>query len=125
MYNIEIYEDRHGHSEVAEWIMDLQNQAARGNKRSDSLLRTVFEVMERFKDAGPMVGEPVVKRLEKGVYELRPGKYRIIICHWQGNTYVATSYFPKKTRKTPRREIEKAKRLMADWVARNSPKVTI
>ncbi len=54
-----------------------------------------------------------VKPLEKNLYEIRSrvsnNQYRGIYFHVDGERYVITHGFTKKTRKTPLREIEHAK----------------
>ncbi|MBQ6259576.1 MAG: type II toxin-antitoxin system RelE/ParE family toxin, partial [Lachnospiraceae bacterium] len=39
--------------------------------------------------------------------------------YWKDNTFVLLHYFVKKSQKTPKKEIEKAKRNRDDWLKRN------
>ncbi len=41
---------------------------------------------------------------------------------YDGKQFVLLSHFIKKTQKTPKREIDKAKRLMKDYLERNEGK---
>lgn len=59
-------------------------------------------------------GEPYIKHLEADIWELRPIRDRILFVAWKGNSFVLLHHFVKKTQKTPRREIEKAKRELDD-----------
>ena len=46
--------------------------------------------------------------------ELRPLRDRILFVAWVDGSFVLLHHFVKKTQKTPRREIEKAKRELKD-----------
>lgn len=52
-----------------------------------------------------------IKKLESNLYEIRSKQasniQRAIYFHWKNNKYIITHGFPKKTQKTPKREIEK------------------
>ncbi|MBQ5684470.1 MAG: type II toxin-antitoxin system RelE/ParE family toxin, partial [Clostridia bacterium] len=52
------------------------------------------------------------------LWELRPGRRRVLYFYHKDNTYVLLHSFIKKTQKTPRREIEKAKRERNDYLRR-------
>ena len=56
--------------------------------------------------------------LEEDIWELRPGNNRVLYFYHRDDTYVLLHQFRKKTQKTPRREIEKAKSERDDWIAR-------
>ena len=60
-----------------------------------------------------------VKHLEDGIFELRAifgnNSYRILFFYDEGNIVVLCNAFQKKTQKTPRAEIEQAKRLRTDY----------
>ena len=52
------------------------------------------------------------------IWELRPLRDRILFVGWVNGSYVLLHHFMKKTQKTPVREIEKAKRELADMIER-------
>lgn len=56
--------------------------------------------------------------LEDGIWELRPGNNRVFYFFYENNTFVLLHQFRKKSQKTPKREIEKAKAERADYLAR-------
>jgi phage-related protein len=56
--------------------------------------------------------------LEEDIWELRPGRNRVLFFYHKDDTYVLLHHFLKKTQKTPRREIEKAKSERNDWITR-------
>lgn len=55
----------------------------------------------------------------QGLYEIRVEEsgniYRIFCCMDEGNLVILFNAFQKKTQKTPRNEIEKAKRIMKEY----------
>lgn len=71
---------------------------------------------------GHLIGEPESKHLEDGIFELRTtmgdNTGRVLYFFCIGNRAVLTHGFKKKTQRTPRREIERAKRYRADYLAR-------
>ncbi len=69
---------------------------------------TYIELLSKEGTSGLPVS--IVKHLEDGIWELRPGKNRVLFffCDVSGN-YVLLHQFRKKTQKTPAGEIRKAK----------------
>ena len=64
---------------------------------------------------GLSIGEPYIKHIDKEIWELRPLRDRILFASLYNNKFVLLSVFIKKTKKTPKREIEKAKRLLEEY----------
>ena len=60
-----------------------------------------------------------VKHLDGEIWELRPIRDRILFAGVVGGRYVLLHQFMKQTQKTPAREIEKAKRELADFKERS------
>lgn len=89
-----------------------------GKKLRSKTLRTISFPETK----GHLIGEPESKHLEDGIFELRTtmgdntGKVLYFFC--LGGKAVLTHGFKKKTQKTPRREIERAKRYRVDYLAR-------
>ncbi len=52
------------------------------------------------------------------VVDIEHHGYRLLH-FYSGKTIVVTHGFPKKTRRTPPSEIDRAQRYMADWLRRN------
>ena len=50
--------------------------------------------------------------------ELRPGKNRILYFYFSNNVFILLHHFRKKTQKTPRSQIEKAKSEVIDYLKR-------
>ena len=64
------------------------------------------------------VWEFITKHLEDGIWELRPGNNRVFYFFYENNTFVLLHQFRKKSQKTPKREIEKAKSERIDYFSR-------
>lgn len=60
----------------------------------------------------------VTKHIEDGIWELRPGNNRVFYFFYEDDIFVLLHAFRKKTQKTPRREIEKAKNEREDYLSR-------
>ena len=98
-YEVEFYEDEQGFCPVADWIRELDRVH---NKENRSMLRKVYFQIERLENEGPAVGEPVAKRLDEDIWELRPIPNRIFFGILKGKRIVLLHHFRKKSQKTPR-----------------------
>ena len=116
MYEIEFYEDIQGESEVYEYIQQLRNNLNKDNKQK---LKKIYMYIDLLSQEGLKLSEPYIKKLDKEIWELRPLRDRILFANWCQNKFVLLSVFMKQTRKTPKREIEKAKRLLKDYKKRS------
>lgn len=117
MYNLEFYEDRRGYVDITHYLDELNNRA---NSSKDARINwhKMLEYMAALEEKGTSLGEPFVKHLEEDIWELRPLNNRILFFFWKDDTYVLLHRFVKKTNKTPKREIEMAKRKRDDWLER-------
>lgn len=118
MYEIEFYEDINGKSEIADYIKEL-NQKSVANKESRINFNKIVAYFDLLEEFGTRVGAPVTKHLDGEIWELRPLKNRFLYAYYKDNTFIILHYFIKKTQKTPRREIEQAKRNLQDYLERN------
>ena len=71
---------------------------------------------------GTYLPENYVKHLDGEIWELRPMNNRILFAGWMDDAFVLLHSFVKKTQKTPAREIEQAKRELADFKEREDKK---
>ena len=117
MFNIEFYRTEDGSSDIEEFLDDLQKRAAT-NKDARIQHKQVAQYIQFLEDYGTRLGENVTKHLEEDIWELRPGNNRVLFFFFENDTFVLLHHFRKKTRKAPRREIEKAKSERDDWKAR-------
>lgn len=117
MFNIEFYETADGISELWNFLDDLQRKAST-NKDARIQHKQITQYIQLLEDHGTRLGENITKYLEDGIWELRPGNNRVLYFYHRDDTYVLLHQFRKKTQKTPRREIEKAKAERDDWISR-------
>ncbi len=119
MFEIEFYEDKNGYSETGEWLDELDEKAST-NKDCRIRLKKFTEYMELLCKFGTYIGEPFVKKLVgTEFWELRPTRDRVLFAYKSNNKYLLLNHFVKKTEKTPPREIEKARRMLADYLKRS------
>lgn len=115
MHDIYFYKDRNGNEPVKEYLAEL---AEKKDKDSRIKLNKIRDYMKTLSVYGTQAGEPYIKHLDGEIWELRPLRDRILFVAWVNGSYVLLHQFMKKTQKTPAREIEKAKRELADIVER-------
>ena len=115
MHPIYFYKDKNGNAPVAEYIAEL---AQKKDKDSRIKLNKIRDYMKVLSEYGTQAGEPYIKHLDGDIWELRPLRDRILFIGWVNGGYVLLHQFMKKTQKTPAREIEKAKRELADLIER-------
>ena len=60
-----------------------------------------------------------MKHLDGEIWELRPLRDRILFAGVVGGKFVLLHQFLKKTQKTPKREIEQAKKELEDYLERS------
>lgn len=111
MYKIHFYKDRNGKEPVLEYMRGL---ADRKDKDSRIKLNKINDYIEALRVYGTAIGEPYIKHLDGDIWELRPLRDRILFVAWDNGGFTLLHQFMKKTKKTPAREIEKAKRELAD-----------
>lgn len=119
MYNIIFYRDKNGFSELLGFINDLNNKAAT-SKNERIMLKQIRFYINIIEKLGTRAGEPFVKHIQNGIWELRPGSNRILFFTWFENNIVLLHHFRKSTDKTPRSELERSVKKMEDWKERNS-----
>ncbi|MDY4010160.1 MAG: type II toxin-antitoxin system RelE/ParE family toxin [Fusobacterium gastrosuis] len=76
--------------------------------------------MEVLAQYGTQAGEPYIKHLDDEIWELRPLRDRILFVAFYNKSYILLHSFIKKTQKTPKREIEKAKKEYKDLLERRA-----
>ena len=118
MYTIEFYHDRNGRSEILEFLDALQEKAE--TSKSDRVNRAkILTYISALAAYGTRVGQPTVKHMEGSIWELRPLCNRIFFFYWKDNTFVLLHHFVKKSRKTPEKELERARTKLKDFIERS------
>ena len=115
MYNIFIYEDNKGKSEINEYLKKLRKS---NEKKDIILINKIRMYLNLLSEFGLTLGEPYIKRINREIWELRPIRNRILFAYVDNNSFVLLTHFIKKTRKTPKDEIDKAMRYLDDYKRR-------
>ena len=107
MHKIFFYRDRSGNEPVFEYLKELTSKTDKNSRINANKINDYIEILRVYG-----------KHLDGEIWELRPLRNRILFVAWTGDGYVLLHHFIKKTQKTPAREIEKAKRELADLIER-------
>ena len=110
LFTIDFAKNADGTAPFEEYLSGMQPKMKAKTLRSVLLL----------KEFGPTLREPNTKPLGDGIFELRTvlgsDTGRSLFFFYDGNTIVLTHGFIKKTQKTPRKEIERAKAIRRDYL---------
>ena len=117
MYNVIFYETENGVSELWNYLDEL-NKKAITNKDARIQHNQISLYIQLLADHGTRLGDKITKHLDENIWELRPGKNRVLFFFHKENTFVLLHHFRKKTRKTPSSEINKARKERDDWLNR-------
>ena len=100
MYKIYFYKDRKGNYPVFDYIKKLKTKNDKDSRIKSSKINDYIQAY--------------LKHLEGEIWELRPLRDRILFAAWIDNSFVLLHTFMKKTQKTPKSEIEKAKKELSE-----------
>ena len=117
MYEIEFYETEDGKCPIWDFLEALRHKAPT-NKDARIQHKQASLYIELLQQNGTHMNAEITKHLDDGIWELRPGNNRVFYFFYQNNTYVLLHQFRKKSQKTPKREIEKAKTERNDYLRR-------
>ena len=117
MYTVEFYETRDGQCPVWEFLENLRIKSA-SNKDARIQHKQASLYIELLQQNGTRLNDNITKHLEDGLWELRPGNNRVFYFFYENNTFVLLHQFRKKSQKTPKREIVKAKSERIDYLSR-------
>lgn len=117
MYEIEFYETEDGKCPIWDFLEALRLKAPT-NKDARIQHKQASLYIELLQQNGTHMNAEITKHLDDGIWELRPGNNRVFYFFYQNDTYVLLHQFRKKSQKTPKREIEKAKAERNDYLRR-------
>ena len=117
MYTVEFYETRDGQCPVWEFLENLRIKSV-SNKDARIQHKQASLYIELLQQNGTRLNDNITKHLEDGIWELRPGNNRVFYFFYENNTFVLLHQFRKKSQKTPKREIKKAKSERIDYLSR-------
>ena len=118
MFDLRFYETKRGDVPIADYLDELKKVSST-NKDARINRRKILAYMAALSEKGTLLGEPYVKPVVEDIWELRPLKNRIFFFFWKDDTYVLLHHFIKKTKKTPKKEIQQAINNRNDWLERN------
>lgn len=116
-FEVVFWQDKNGYSESQDYIYSLKEKSIK-SKDARIKLNKIVEYIEILEHYGTQIGEPYIKHLENELYELRPLRDRFFFFYKKENKYIILNHFIKKTQKTPKKEIEKAFKLIQDAIER-------
>ncbi len=112
-FEIVFYKKRGGQCSIQEFLDSLDVKM-----RAKALLMAAL-----LREHGANLRLPYSKQLEDGIFELRAKQgsniTRLLYFFFAGKKAVLTNGFVKKTQKTPRDQIQKAKEYRSDYLAQN------
>lgn len=122
MYDIIIYHDKNGNSQILEFLKKLTNSKGKDARVNANKVNDYIQALATY---GTYIGEPVCKHLDDEIWELRPLSNRILFAGLVNGKFILLHQFVKKTQKTPKREIDQAKRELTDYLERSSENGTV
>ena len=111
MYKIHFYKKSNGKRPIDEYLKEITKNDDKSSRIRKNKLYEYMTVLEEF---GLSAGEPYIKNIEGDLWELRPINDRVLFLVWYENSFIMLHHFVKKTRKTPTKEIEQARREIRD-----------
>ncbi len=103
------------------WILQ-QYEDGRGNRPVEKFLESLGEgdrgsvkaKLVYLQERGNQLREPISKSLGGGLFELRVKAYRLFFCFRPGNRILVLHGIIKKSRATPKRELDLARKRMKE-----------
>ena len=102
------------------WKVTFYNEKVENQtlKFPSGILANFLHIVEMVEDLGPNLGKPYVGSLGSGLYEIRAkgkeGIGRSVYCTITGKEVVILHSFIKKSQKTPKKELDLAKKRMKE-----------
>lgn len=116
-----------------EWVIEYYMEE-NGNFPVRNFLRSLDEgtyarfarSFERLRERNIFAKEPLVKHIQDKIWELRvesnKNTYRILYIFFNGKRIILLHGFSKKTQKLPQKELDIAKKRLADFLQRKAGK---
>lgn len=107
LHKIFFYKDTNGENSILKYMHELKRN---GDKNSRIKLNKINDYIQALSEYGTFLGKNYVKHIEGPIWELRPNRERIFFAVLENGEYVLLHHFRKATQKTPRNELDKARR---------------
>lgn len=117
MYKIEFYEKQNGESDVWDFLESLRIKS-KTNKDARIQYKQIVFYIDLLAQSGTNLPSNITKHIEEDIWELRPGNNRVFYFYYNQQEYVLLHHFRKKSQKTPKREIIRAKAERDDYLRR-------
>lgn len=113
MHEIRFYRDPNGVQPAKEFLKNLQNQ---NSKNARIQVKQIASYITLLQERGLSLNKNIIDKVNEkyNIWELRPGCNRVLFVVWIDGMFVLLHAFPKKTQKTPKREIDQAIREVKD-----------
>lgn len=115
MYTIEFYEKENGESDVWDFLEELRIKSANSKDARIQYNQMRFYI-ELLSQNGSKLPKKIAENIDDDIWELRPGNNRVFYFYYRHGSYVLLHHFRKKSQKTPKREIIRAKAERDDYI---------
>ena len=88
------------------------------NKNSRIKANKIISYINMLSKYGTNLGDTYIKHLQEDIWELRPLRDRILFAFVRNNKIVLLTTFMKKTQKTSKSELERAKKVLKKFIER-------
>lgn len=98
------------------WQIDFYSESVKKDTLAfpKKILAKTISIMEMIEELGPKLGKPYTDSFGDGLFEIRAkgeeGIGRSLFCYARGKRIIILHSFVKKTRKTPKNELDIAKK---------------
>ena len=116
MHDIIFYQDKNGKCPVLVYLNELKSSSSKDSRVKLNKIGDYIQALSVYGTRG--LTENYVKHLDGDIWELRPFRDRILFAGVVDGKDVLLHQFMKQTQKTPKREIEKAKKELEDFLKR-------
>ena len=116
MFNIVHFKTASGHDLVKDYLCDV---AKKHGEKDLACIKSALELLKNHGFEANKYKSQVIRKIDDEIYELRPGKNRILFFYYdkKGN-FVLLHGFRKETNKTPDLEKKNARKQMEDYKRR-------
>lgn len=113
MHEIRFYRDPNGVQPAKEFLKNLQIQ---NSKNARIQVKQIASYITLLQERGLSLNKNIIDKVNEkyNIWELRPGCNRVLFVAWIDGMFVLLHAFPKKTQKTPKREIDQTIREVKD-----------
>ena len=104
MFNIELYEDINGKSELNDYIENLQKSKNKDDRIKSKKIDMYFRLLEEY---GLSLSEPYIKHIDDEIWALRPLRDRFLFAYWTGNKFIILNHFMKQRNRKSKKIIRR------------------